>query len=131
MKLQVPFESCSFHLLRYHSLWAHVFLQIWDSAGRKKDRDITKAYYCGSHALLIVYDITRRVSDVHPSVFCAPPLLNILQETFANVRFYVEQILQRADPTSVSNVVLIGFKTDLGEKREVTREENTVAFGIL
>ncbi len=55
--------------------------------------------------------------------FAHPPLLNILQETFANVRFYVELILQRAAPTSVSNVVLIGFKTDLGEKREVTREE--------
>ena len=33
-------------------------LQIWDTAGQERFRAITSAYYKGSHAILVVYDLT-------------------------------------------------------------------------
>ena len=67
VKLQVPFEFCSCYLLRPRSLWAHVFLQIWDTAGGERFRTISEAYYRGADGFLILYDVTNRVSAIHPS----------------------------------------------------------------
>ncbi len=36
-----------------------VKLQIWDTAGAEQYRAITTGYYRGSHAVLVVYDITN------------------------------------------------------------------------
>ena len=33
-------------------------LQIWDTAGQESFRSITRIFYKGSHAVLLVYDIT-------------------------------------------------------------------------
>jgi GTPase SAR1 family protein len=52
-------------------------LQIWDTAGQERFRTITGAYYKGSQAIVIVYDITNEgsfkdieefwLSEVHSS----------------------------------------------------------------
>lgn len=35
-------------------------LQIWDTAGQESFRSITRIFYKGSHAVLVVFDITDR-----------------------------------------------------------------------
>lgn len=39
-----------------------VKLQIWDTAGQESFRSITRAYYRGSAAALLVFDVTNRSS---------------------------------------------------------------------
>lgn len=34
-------------------------LQIWDTAGQERFRGITKSYYKGANAVILVYDITN------------------------------------------------------------------------
>ena len=71
----VPFEFCSFYLLRYHSLSVHLFLQVWDTKGSERLEGLLPIYFRDAQAVLLVYDITNRVSDIHPSVSCAPPFI--------------------------------------------------------
>lgn len=40
----------------------NVKLQIWDTAGQESFRSITRIFYKGSHAVVIVFDITNRKS---------------------------------------------------------------------
>ena len=37
---------------------SYVKLQIWDTAGQERFRGITKSYYKGANAVILVYDIT-------------------------------------------------------------------------
>lgn len=37
----------------------YVKLQIWDTAGQERFRGITKSYYKGSQAIILVYDINN------------------------------------------------------------------------
>ena len=37
-------------------------LQIWDTAGQEAFRSITRIFYKGSHAVILVYDITSQDS---------------------------------------------------------------------
>lgn len=42
-----------------------VKLQIWDTAGQESFRSITRSYYRGAAAVLLVYDVSRRDSFEH------------------------------------------------------------------
>jgi len=75
-----------------------VKLQIWDTAGQERFRTITRSYYRGAQAIVIVYDITNA-------------------ESFNNVRGWMEDIDQYAAPNVTR--VLVGNKCDLAGKREV------------
>ncbi len=79
-----------------------VKLQIWDTAGQERFRSITRAYYKGSHALIIVYDVTDRGSfnDVH-------------------------NWIRNVDDNCNKNIcaIIIGNKCDLADSRQVTFEE--------
>jgi small GTP-binding protein len=76
-------------------------LQIWDTAGQERFRTITKAYYKGSHGIILTYDITNR-------------------ESFKNVTHWIKQI----ETSGVENLVkvLVANKCDLPD-RMVTEEE--------
>jgi Ras-related protein Rab-1A len=89
-------------------------LQIWDTAGQERFKTITSSYYRGAHGIIVVYDTTNR-------------------ESYDNVKIWLEEAhrLVSGDP----NFILIGNKSDLSEKRKVSKEEaeefatdNSIAF---
>ena len=75
---------------------------IWDTAGEDRMKTMTYAYYRGCHVVLIVYDVTSKKS-------------------FENVTTWVECV----DKFAKTNVlrILVGNKTDLEEKRVISKEE--------
>ena len=76
--------------------------QIWDTAGQEKYKAITGAYYKGSKGAFVVYDITRK-------------------ETFESTDKWINDLKVTADPKI--NIILIGNKCDLEDKREVLKEQ--------
>jgi len=77
-------------------------LQIWDTAGQESFRSITRSYYRGAAGALLVYDITRR-------------------DTFNHLTSWLEDAQQHAN--SNMTIMLIGNKSDLEHKRQVSHQE--------
>ena len=75
-------------------------LQIWDSAGQEKFRSLIPNYIRGSSLVFIVYDISNKKS-------------------FDSVQSWVNFI----NNIENSNIVIVGNKIDLENKREVSYEE--------
>ncbi|VDN07779.1 unnamed protein product [Thelazia callipaeda] len=73
-------------------------LQIWDTAGQERFRSITRFYYRGAVAALLVYDITNRGS------------YNSIQKWLAEVRSLTGSKIV---------IILVGNKKDLVSEREV------------
>jgi len=80
----------------------HIKLQIWDTAGQESFRSITRSYYRGSVGALLVYDITRR-------------------QSFNHLRQWIKDLQDYTHPDIV--IILVGNKTDLHYRRQVTTEE--------
>ena len=79
-----------------------VRLQVWDSAGQERFRNITKSYFQSSDGLLVVYDIADK-------------------ESFEKISFWMNSIKNYA-PENVK-LILIGNKCDLVNQRQVSVEE--------
>jgi Ras-related protein Rab-1A len=77
-------------------------LQIWDTAGQEKFRNINSSYYKGANGILVVYDITNK-------------------ETFDGLNSWLIEIEKNSSKDVYK--LLIGNKNDLEEKREITFEE--------
>ena len=77
-------------------------LQIWDTAGQESFRSITRSYYRGAAGALLVYDITRR-------------------ETFSHLARWLQEARQNSHQNMV--IMLIGNKSDLEHRRQVSKEE--------
>lgn len=77
-----------------------VKLQVWDTAGQESFRAITRSYYRGAVAALLVFDVTKRESFEHLSTW--------LSET-ANY--------------PMMTIWLVGNKADLDSQREVSQAE--------
>ncbi|KZO99256.1 ras-domain-containing protein [Calocera viscosa TUFC12733] len=75
-----------------------VKLQLWDTAGQERFRSVTRSYYRGAAATLLVYDITNRAS-------------------FVNLSKWLADAKALASPQLVT--VLIGNKSDREDDREV------------
>jgi Ras-related protein Rab-8A len=79
-------------------------LQIWDTAGQERFRAITTSYFKGSHAVLLLYDVTDR-------------------DSFTNIHKWARQIRDLGDLNT--NIVLVGNKADDPDKRNVSEREGT------
>ena len=87
-------------------------IHFFDTAGQEKFRAITKSYFKGSDGIILIYDITKRLSFEHISI-------------------WIETIKESLDNSSKYVIFLLGNKSDLvddnggtiGCQREVTEEE--------
>ncbi|KAK4761616.1 hypothetical protein SAY87_029500 [Trapa incisa] len=79
-----------------------VRLQLWDTAGQERFRSLIPSYIRDSSVAVIVYDVASR-------------------QTFLNTIKWIEEV--RSERGSDVIVALVGNKTDLAEKRQVSVEE--------
>ncbi|CAL5203814.1 unnamed protein product [Lathyrus oleraceus] len=79
-----------------------VRLQLWDTAGQERFRSLIPSYIRDSSVAVIVYDVANR-------------------QSFLNTSRWVEEV--RTERGSDVVIVLVGNKTDLVEKRQVSIEE--------
>lgn len=77
-------------------------IQIWDTAGQERFRAITKAYYRGSHGIIMVYDVTSKKS-------------------FNNIEKWILESEESLDDKCI--ILLIGNKCDLINNRQVSYKE--------
>ena len=76
-------------------------LQIWDTAGQERFRTITSSYYRGAHGIILVYDITDRIS-------------------FENIVKWMDDVDRYA--LGSVDTMLVGNKGDMEDKRAVEYE---------
>ncbi|KAG2224822.1 hypothetical protein INT45_008004 [Circinella minor] len=79
-----------------------VRLQLWDTAGQERFRSLIPSYIRDSSVAVVVYDISNRNS-------------------FLNTEKWIDDV--RAERGNEVIIVLVGNKTDLNDKRQVTLEE--------
>ena len=77
-------------------------VQLWDTAGQDKYRNIAKNYYKGSHGILLLYDITSQTS-------------------YDNIKVWIDDIKEEADENVI--IFLLGNKIDLVEERIIPKEK--------
>ena len=80
----------------------NIYMQIWDTAGEERFLSMTRVFYKGANVILLVYDISSRLS-------------------FNKLEFWLNEALSVCD--FKTKIILIGNKSDLVLKREVTKEE--------
>jgi len=79
-----------------------VRLQLWDTAGQERFRSLIPSYIRDSSGAIVVYDITSRAS-------------------FLNTSKWIEDV--RAERGTDVVIILVGNKTDLTDRRQVSTEE--------
>merc|ERR1711972_656016 len=79
-----------------------VRLQLWDTAGQERFRSLIPSYIRDSSGAIVVYDITNRAS-------------------FLNTSKWIEDV--RSERGNDVVIVLVGNKTDLADRRQVSTEE--------
>ena len=79
-----------------------VRLQLWDTAGQERFRSLIPSYIRDSSVAVIVYDIANRAS-------------------FLNTTTWIEDVRNERGNDVI--IVLVGNKTDMSERRQVSVEE--------
>ncbi|KAG5437471.1 hypothetical protein PCANB_000899 [Pneumocystis canis] len=77
-------------------------LQLWDTAGQERFRSLITSYIRDSSVAIVVYDITNRTS-------------------FINTNKWIDDV--KSERGNEVIIVMVGNKTDLNNKRQVTTEE--------
>lgn len=79
-----------------------VRLQLWDTAGQERFRSLIPSYIRDSSVAVVVYDVTNKTS-------------------FQNCDKWIEDV--KSERGSDVVIMLVGNKTDMPDKRQVTSEE--------
>ncbi|KAI3638202.1 hypothetical protein MIR68_003813 [Amoeboaphelidium protococcarum] len=77
-------------------------LQLWDTAGQERFRSLIPSYIRDSSVAVVVYDLTNR-------------------QSFINTTKWIDDVRNERGNDVI--IVLVGNKTDLNEKRQITEEE--------
>ena len=80
-------------------------MQVWDTGGQQRYRPVLASCYRNAHGVIVVYDVTNAKS-------------------FANLAQWVKEVSEFS-PKNADEAppkLLVGNKSDLEERREVTRE---------
>ena len=77
-------------------------LQIWDTAGEERFRNIAKNYFQSSDGFLVVYDIANN-------------------ESFETLDYWIEEI--KANSQELSKMILVGNKCDKEKERKIQKED--------
>ena len=80
----------------------NIKLQVWDTAGQEKFRSIARQYYRNAICCILVYDITS-------------------VRSFKSCKKWLEEIREHSQPKVM--IMLIGNKSDLEDKRQVSTTE--------
>ena len=78
-------------------------LSLWDIGAQQYFKRFRRTYYMGSQAAFIVFDLTNR-------------------ESFENVKIWFDELINFLGRMDLP-IVIVGNKTDLKEKREISYEE--------
>ena len=84
-------------------------LQLWDTAGQERFRSLIPSYIRDSAVAVIVYDITSIIFSF------------LDRASFANTTKWIDDV--KAERGNDALIVLVGNKTDIAEKRQVSVEE--------
>jgi small GTP-binding protein len=79
-------------------------LQIWDTAGMERYKQITTSYYRGAQAAIICFDLTSK-------------------ESFKSMNKWIDEFSLHYNPIFQKFIVIVGNKADLIDKRAVSLEE--------
>ncbi|KAG8899220.1 hypothetical protein FRB99_006851 [Tulasnella sp. 403] len=99
--------GAAFHVKKTIVNGVTIRLQLWDTAGQERFRSLAPMYYRGSHAALLVYDITNPAS-------------------FDDLKVWLEELKKNIPPESENDMIIfiVGAKSDLApQQRKVTVEQ--------
>ena len=91
-----------FKIKRIELNQTQITLNIWDTAGQQRFRNITKSFYKGAHGIILAYSITDPTS-------------------FAHIESWIDQIRQVGNADT--DMILVGSKSDLQADRKVPRKQ--------
>eukprot|EP00112_Aurelia_sp_Birch-Aquarium-sp1_P013228 Seg2800.3 transcript_id=Seg2800.3/GoldUCD/mRNA.D3Y31 product="Ras-related protein Rab-36" protein_id=Seg2800.3/GoldUCD/D3Y31 len=94
-----PTIGVEYEVRRYEILKTQFQLQIWDTSGEERFKSITAAYYRGSNAIMVTFDLTESLSLTHARSW--------LDEALNNTR------------TTVPEIFLVGNKKDSCKSRQL------------
>lgn len=79
-------------------------IKLWDTAGQEIFHSLTKNFYRKADGIIIVYDITNK-------------------ESFERIQDWVKSVYDNIDTYKEIQMIIVGNKIDLEERREVSKEE--------
>ncbi len=103
-----------------------VRLQLWDTAGQERFRSLIPSYIRDSSVAVVVYDITSALyfhpmNNVLNSIDSLIISSNLDRAPFLNTSKWVEDVRNERGNDVI--IVLVGNKTDLSDRRQVSAEE--------